>query len=114
MGHFQSDIIIKDSDRSKEDVLTQVERVMDFVRKHINKEIIITGEAQNTQRWQYPLEAIREIVMNMIIHRDYRSASDSIVKVWVWHSAYHQLFQRRETKASELSEYIRRFHGYGV
>ena len=55
---------------------------MDFVRKHINKEVIITGEAQNIQKWQYPLEAIREIVMNMIVHRDYRSSSDSIVKVF--------------------------------
>jgi predicted HTH transcriptional regulator len=27
-------------------------------------------------------EAIREIVLNMIIHRDYRSASDSIVKIF--------------------------------
>ncbi len=82
LGHFQTDTIIKDSDRSKADLLTQVEEVMDFVRKHITKEIIITGQAQNTERWQYPLEAIREIVMNMIIHRDYRSSSDSIVKVY--------------------------------
>lgn len=44
LGYFQNDIIIKDSDRSKEDILTQVDRVMDFVRKHINKEVIITGE----------------------------------------------------------------------
>lgn len=82
LGYFQNDIIIKDSDRSKEDILTQVDRVMDFVRKHINKEVIITGEPQSIHRWQYPLEAIREIVMNMIIHRDYRLASDSIVKVY--------------------------------
>ena len=82
LGRFQTEIIIKDSARTKADILTQIEQVMDFVRKHINKEIVITGEAQNTQKWQYPLEAIREIVMNMIVHRDYRSSSDSIVKVF--------------------------------
>ena len=82
LGRFQTEIIIKDSARTKTDILTQIEQVIDFVRKHINKEIIITGEAQNTQKWQYPLEAIREIVMNMIIHRDYHLASDSLVKVF--------------------------------
>lgn len=82
LGRFQSDIIIKDSDRTKEDVLTQIEQVLSFVRKHINKEIIITDQSRNTQKWQYPMEAIREIVINMIVHRDYRSSSDSIVKVF--------------------------------
>lgn len=82
LGYFQTDIIIKDSDRSKSDLLTQIREIMSFVQKHINKEIIITGEARNTERWQYPLEAIREIVMNMVIHRDYRSSADSIVKVY--------------------------------
>ena len=28
------------------------------------------------------MEAIREIITNMIVHRDYRSASDSIVKIF--------------------------------
>jgi ATP-dependent DNA helicase RecG len=82
LGRFQTDIIIKDSDRTKADILTQIELIIDFVKKHINKEIIITGEAHNTQKWQYPMEAIREIVMNMIVHRDYRSSSDSIVKIF--------------------------------
>lgn len=62
LGRFQTEIVIKDSARTKADILTQIEQVIDFVRKHINKAIIITGEAQNTQKWQYPLEAIREIV----------------------------------------------------
>ena len=82
LGRFQTEIIIKDSARTKADILTQIEQVMEFVLKHFNKEIIITGDAQNTQKWQYPLEAIREIVMNMIVHRDYRSASDSVVKIF--------------------------------
>ena len=55
---------------------------MDFVKKHINKEIVITGNAENEERWQYPLDAIREIVMNMIVHRDYRSAADSVIKIY--------------------------------
>jgi ATP-dependent DNA helicase RecG len=82
LGRFQNDIIIKDSARTKSDVLSQIDQVLDFVKKHINKEIIITGQAQNTQKWQYPLDAIREIVLNMIIHRDYRSSVDSIVKIY--------------------------------
>jgi ATP-dependent DNA helicase RecG len=82
LGRFQDAITIKDTNRSKTDILTQIEQTLDFVRKHINKRVIITGEARNTQKWQYPLEAIREIVINMIIHRDYRLTSDSIVKIY--------------------------------
>lgn len=62
LGHFQDEITIKDSDRTKSDLITQVEDVFDFVKKHINKAIIITGEPQNTEKWDYPLEAIREII----------------------------------------------------
>jgi ATP-dependent DNA helicase RecG len=82
LGRFQTDTIIKDTARSKADLLTQVEDVLAFIKKHINKAVIITGAAQNLEKWQFPLEAIREIVMNMIVHRDYRLASDSVVKVY--------------------------------
>lgn len=82
MGRFQTDILIKDSLRSQSDIISQVNQVIDFVKKHMNKAIIITGQAQNTQQWQYPLEAIREIVMNMIVHRDYRDTADSIIKIY--------------------------------
>jgi len=82
LGRFQDEITIKDSARSKTDIISQVDEVIGFVRKHINCAIVITGDPQNIQKWQYPLPAIREIVINMIIHRDYRSTSDSIVKVF--------------------------------
>jgi ATP-dependent DNA helicase RecG len=82
LGRFQDNITIKDSARTKSDILTQIEQVMDFVRKHANKRMIFTGEARRIEKWQYPMEAIREIVINMIIHRDYRSSSDSIVKIY--------------------------------
>ena len=59
---------------------------MSFVRKHINKELIISDkQIENIQQWQYPLDAIRELVLNMIIHRDYTSSSDSQIKIFTNH-----------------------------
>jgi len=82
LGRFQTEIIIKDSLRTKSDIVTQIGQVVDFVKKHINKEILITGKTQNTEKWQYPIEAVREVVANMIVHRDYSLSSDSVVKVF--------------------------------
>jgi ATP-dependent DNA helicase RecG len=82
LGRFQDEITIKDTARTQSDILAQVDEVIDYVKKHINLAVIITGEPRNTQKWQYPMEAIREIVLNMIIHRDYRSSADSIVKIF--------------------------------
>ncbi|MGM0635457.1 MAG: ATP-binding protein [Bacteroidota bacterium] len=82
LGRFQTSIIIKDNDRSQTDLIAQVNQIIGFVEKHINKAIIITGKAQHTQEWQYPMEAIREIVLNMVVHRDYRDTADSIVKIF--------------------------------
>ncbi len=82
LGRFQNEITIKDSLRTKSDVIKQIDQVIEFVKKHINKEIIITDKPHNIQKWQYPIEAIREIVINMIVHRDYHLPSDSIVKIF--------------------------------
>ncbi|GHV45442.1 ATP-dependent DNA helicase [Bacteroidia bacterium] len=82
LGRFQTPTIIKDTARTKADVLTEIEDVMAFVQKHANKRMIFTGAARRIEKWQYPMEAIREIVINMIIHRDYRSSADSIVKIF--------------------------------
>jgi ATP-dependent DNA helicase RecG len=58
LGRFQTEIIIKDSRRSKSDVIEQIDEVMEFVKKHINKEVIITDKPRNIQKWQYPIEAL--------------------------------------------------------
>src|SRR3972149_5345867 len=81
LGRFQTEIIIKDGATLKGDLFSEVEGVMDFIKKHINKAYIITGRPQREERWDYPLDAIREIVINAIIHRDYTSTADSIIQV---------------------------------
>jgi len=82
LGRFQTPIIIKDGTRLKTDLFAEVDGVMDFIKKHINKAFIITGRPQREERWDYPLDALREIVVNAIVHRDYSSSSDSVVKIY--------------------------------
>jgi ATP-dependent DNA helicase RecG len=82
LGRFQTPTLIKDGARLKTDLFAEVDGVMAFIRKHISKAFIITGKPEREERWEYPLEALREIVINAIVHRDYASSSDSIVKIF--------------------------------
>ena len=82
MGFFQSPTIIKDRGEAHGDLVSQVEEIYEFVKKHINCQVVISDKLENDLVWDYPLKAIREIILNMIVHRDYRSASESCVKIF--------------------------------
>lgn len=82
IGRFKSDITIIDNIDIATDLPTQVDTALNFIRKHLMVEFIITGEAERTERFDYPLDAIREVVINMIVHRDYQDSGVSIIKVF--------------------------------
>ena len=82
MGFFQDAITIKDGLRSNGDLVSQESEVFEFVKKHINCAVVISGKLENDLVWDYPLDALREIILNMIVHRDYRSPSDSVIKIF--------------------------------
>ena len=82
LGYFQTETIVKDSLRLKNDLFSEVDSVIAFVRKHINKRIEITGKPQHDEIWDLPLEAVREAVINAIVHRDYSESGDTVVKVF--------------------------------
>ena len=82
IGRFKSDITIIDSISHNTDLFTEVDEIIAFIKKHLMVEYIITGEPQRTERFDYPLDAIREVVINMIVHRDYRDSSGSVIKIF--------------------------------
>ena len=82
IGRFKSDTLIIDSLSLNTDLFTEVDETIAFIKKHLMVEYIITGEPRRQERFDYPLEAIREIVINMIVHRDYRDSSGSIIKIF--------------------------------
>ena len=44
---------------------------MDFVRRNIEIKASIDIGGRRTERWDYPIEAVREAIVNAIAHRDY-------------------------------------------
>jgi len=82
LGRFASPILIKDALTVQEDLFSEVEQVFQFVKKHLNVEYIISGKLHRDEKWQYPLDAIREIIVNMVVHRDYTHYGTSSVKIF--------------------------------
>ncbi len=57
----------------------QVEGAMDFLRKHIPKRIKVIGR-KRVEIWEVPEEALREFVVNAIVHRDYSIRSPIFIR----------------------------------
>jgi ATP-dependent DNA helicase RecG len=48
-----------------------IEQALEFVRRNTRVEAWIDQGGRRQERWEYPLEAVREAVVNAIAHRDY-------------------------------------------
>lgn len=59
-----------------------VEDVMLFILSHIKVAFEFTGELERTEILEYPKPALRELVLNAIVHRDYLSPVDTQIKIF--------------------------------
>lgn len=66
-GRFKTRSHIIDDKTFNSDILAQLDGVMAFIMKHLMVELVITGKPQHDIKYDYPVEAIREIVLNMIV-----------------------------------------------
>ena len=82
IGRFKTPTVIIDDVMIHKTLLDAVEEVMWAIKKQISVRFEFTGEPERKEIWEYPLDAIREAVINAIVHRDYRNPSDIIIKVF--------------------------------
>jgi ATP-dependent DNA helicase RecG len=80
-GRFKKETIIIDDKMIHGTAIEQIEEAMDFIRKNTNVRFIITGKPTRDEVWDYPLDALREAVVNAICHRDYADNSDIQLKI---------------------------------
>lgn len=63
-------------------IATQAEEAYNFVLRHINKGAVVEG-VYTLSRWEYPIKAIREVIRNAVVHRDY-SLTGKDIKVAIY------------------------------
>lgn len=51
--------------------ITMIEESLKFVKKSVSVKYAVTGEAQHKELYEYPLVAVREAIINAVMHRDY-------------------------------------------
>lgn len=76
IGRFKTADTIMDDLLIKSPLVNAVEEAMHFIKKNIQVRFEFDGQLQRIEKWQYPLEAIRELLLNAIIHRDYHQPTD--------------------------------------
>ena len=65
-----------DNKRIEGTISQMLEGAMAFVRRNMKSRTVITQEGRRSDRFEYPLVAIREIILNALIHRDYSAHTD--------------------------------------
>jgi ATP-dependent DNA helicase RecG len=89
VGRFKDEITIIGDRRIEGNLFKQIEEAEEAIKNFINVRYEITGE-QLTRKdiWDYPLEAIREALLNAVIHRDYFKYNvQTQIKIfndWMW------------------------------
>jgi ATP-dependent DNA helicase RecG len=63
-------------------VIDQVEEAMAFVRRNTSMAVKIEGKLERTERWEYPLDAVREAIINAVCHRDYADSGNVQVRIF--------------------------------
>jgi ATP-dependent DNA helicase RecG len=82
VGRFKAADTIIDDLLIKAPLIPALEEAMVFIKKHINLSYHFDGGLKRKERWQYPLEAVRELLLNAVVHRDYKNTSDVVIKIF--------------------------------
>ena len=83
IGRFKTPSLIIDDKMLNETLFEAVEETMRYIVGQIKVAFEITGmPTSRTEIFEYPLPALRELVLNSIIHRDYLSPIDIQIKIF--------------------------------
>jgi ATP-dependent DNA helicase RecG len=81
-GRFKSETVIVDDTEIGGTLIEQVDAAFAFIQRHLAVKLVITGQPQREEVWEYPLNALREGLINAITHRDYAAGATTQVRIY--------------------------------
>ncbi len=82
LGRFRTPTHIVDDREIHGNLFEQLEGAMSWFRERLETEFVIKGKPEREIKWEYPLNAIREAVINAICHRDYTSQAHTQIRLY--------------------------------
>ncbi|MBU0713639.1 putative DNA binding domain-containing protein [bacterium] len=82
IGRFKTPDVIIDDILIKSPLVNAINDAMSFIKKNISVAFEFTNDTRRVEKWQYPLPVIRELLLNAVIHKDYRNPTDIIIKIY--------------------------------
>ncbi len=79
IGYFEGEKVL-DETLIEGPLQVQVEKATDFIKGCMRKGYTIKG-LERIENWEYPLDVVREVLVNAVLHRDYFSYSPVTVKI---------------------------------
>jgi ATP-dependent DNA helicase RecG len=89
IGRFKSETTIIDDKWAKGNLFQQFEETLNIIKQHISVRYEIKG-IQREDIWDYPIEALREALLNALTHRDYFNIANFILikvyedRIWIF------------------------------
>ena len=81
-GRFKEKTTVIDDRMIEGTLIEQIEEAMDFIRKNLQVRFVMTGKPAREEKWDYPLEALREALINAVCHRDYTAPSNTEIRIF--------------------------------
>ena len=85
IGRFKSRDTIIDDLVIRAPLVLAIDEAMEFMKKNMRLGYEFGGELKRKEKWQFPLPVLRELLLNSIIHKDYRDPTDVIIKLFDEH-----------------------------
>ena len=82
IGRFKTPTMIIDDRQITDTLFEAVEQAMKCIVSHISVAFTFDGSLQRKERFAYPLPALREALLNAVVHRDYTNSSDIQIKIF--------------------------------
>lgn len=82
IGRFKTPDMIIDDRQFTDTLFEVVDQSMKFIVSHISVAFEFDGSIQRKERFAYPLPAVREALLNAIVHRSYTDPNDIQIKIF--------------------------------